>query len=442
MIKMAVKGYIIVFLLLLMHIPTYANRESDSLINLIEQTPKDTNLVDLFNSISWSLKYSNPDSSILFAEKGRKLAKYLGYGYGESQSLSNIGVAYDVLGKYDKSLQYFEEALKTYNYKNDKDERASIITNIATLYSELGNIEKSNSYYRKAIVLFTELEDYFSLSDCYTSLGGNCKKAGKLDDAIKYLLKAKMEKERIKDNRGLAFTLIHLAKTRLSQARKVKNNSYLLADAIKYANDGLAFAEELNLLPLKRDALETLFGVYDYMDNSAKALEFHKKFVAIKDSIINSEKLSQIAELETQYQSEKKALQIKNLEKEKTLQADINKRQQRWISIIIIAAIIVFIFAVISYRLYLGKKRYSELLILRNQKIMTQKNEIENHKDTMYHHRGEIVFQNKHITQSIKYAKRIQDSILPDITPLKEQFQDFFHYLLAQRNCEWRFLLY
>jgi ligand-binding sensor domain-containing protein/serine phosphatase RsbU (regulator of sigma subunit) len=57
-------------------------------------------------------------------------------------------------------------------------------------------------------------------------------------------------------------------------------------------------------------------------------------------------------------------------------------------------------------------------------------NELEARTSVVMKQKGEIELQNIEITDSINYAKRIQSSILPDITKLKETFNDafiFFH---------------
>jgi len=56
--------------------------------------------------------------------------------------------------------------------------------------------------------------------------------------------------------------------------------------------------------------------------------------------------------------------------------------------------------------------------------------ELEARTSVVMKQKGEIELQNIEITDSINYAKRIQSSILPDITKLKESFKDafiFFH---------------
>ena len=51
--------------------------------------------------------------------------------------------------------------------------------------------------------------------------------------------------------------------------------------------------------------------------------------------------------------------------------------------------------------------------------------------------KGEIELQNIEITDSINYAKRIQTSILPDISKLKGIFQGCFYPFSSPGYCKW-----
>ena len=93
--------------------------------------------------------------------------------------------------------------------------------------------------------------------------------------------------------------------------------------------------------------------------------------------------------------------------------------QSWWFILLVLAGISGIVVLIIWYREKAQRERKEYLeseLAARTSEVLKQKEEIE--------------LQNIEITDSINYAKRIQSSILPDVSKLKENFQDafiFFH---------------
>jgi type VI protein secretion system component VasK len=66
---------------------------------------------------------------------------------------------------------------------------------------------------------------------------------------------------------------------------------------------------------------------------------------------------------------------------------------------------------ILIYRNYKSKKRSSEA-------ILRQKNEIEHQRDIAESRRKDLEVVNAEITDSINYAKRIQNAIMPSLRPI------------------------
>ena len=136
---------------------------------------------------------------------------------------------------------------------------------------------------------------------------------------------------------------------------------------------------------------KTLSEVYEKWNKKDIALEYHKKYTELRDSVFNEEKHFQIAELQTQYETEKKEQQIvlQDIQLEKARSV---LRLQRYLTI---AFILAFIFAaaiaVLSFRWYKIKKR-DNLILSEQKKLIERKNSL--------------------ITDSINYAQRIQGALL------------------------------
>lgn len=114
------------------------------------------------------------------------------------------------------------------------------------------------------------------------------------------------------------------------------NQSYSTTKVIYFPNladikrpfnttQALKLARELGQLNLVQDCLESLADQFAASGNHRKAYEYHLEFSALKDSLINDERISALSEMETKYEVEKKELQLARLETEKLLSKVENK---------------------------------------------------------------------------------------------------------------------
>lgn len=116
--------------------------------------------------------------------------------------------------------------------------------------------------------------------------------------------------------------------------------------------------------------------------------------------------------IQNQLELEQKEIEIRNSELE-------NERliRQGLIAGIVMVLILVFL----MFNLYRVNRRSNLELSKRNQEILAQKEEIENKQ-------AEITAKNRQITDSISYAKRIQDASLPSLEAIKSKFSNTLLY--------------
>jgi serine phosphatase RsbU (regulator of sigma subunit) len=115
------------------------------------------------------------------------------------------------------------------------------------------------------------------------------------------------------------------------------------------------------------------------------------QFIAINDSVNSLEMQKSFSELQTQYETEKK-------EKEISLLNERDKKRQVVIYSIIALSLLLGVLSFVLFNRFRLKKRTANELEVRNKEISQQKNIIEE--------------KQKEITDSIHYAKRIQNTLL------------------------------
>ena len=149
----------------------------------------------------------------------------------------------------------------------------------------------------------------------------------------------------------------------------------------------VAKAARLLLLlgPLSEEALE-MFELFKLMSDSVNTLEIHESSI----------------KKELQYDFEKKENATKAEQEKKDI---ITKRELQKQKIVrnsfIVGFLFLFILALLLYRWYKQKQKA-------NIKIAAQKQEVENQKHI-------VEEKQKEILDSIRYAKRIQNAILPNV---------------------------
>lgn len=384
----------------------------------------------------------NYDSAIFYYQQSLKYYKKANYSKGIAASYQNLGNIYFQQANYKKALKYYFESLPRYEAINYQKGISSIYDAIGNVYkadNDKGNLEKSLKYYRKAFdvknqfgnepilvysyirigdVFLTQSTDNVQYTDSslyyfrkakkiinkynmlkymgvvYDGLGSIFRLREENDSAYFYFKESLKLKKEMKNTFGIVSTKKYLAEYFMS----VGNND----SATYYYNEAINDAREINADQIIHDIALVLSDIYKNNKDYKKSLELYQEYVSIHDSLQNDEAKKHMARLEMQYEFDKK---------EKLKEAEI--KRQKVISRGAIGGLIFMIFmAIFIFRSYKSKKRANELLYEKNNKIEHQKDVIEE--------------QNENIKDSIIYAQRIQQAVLPPKDFLNDYFTNHF----------------
>ncbi|OFX22851.1 MAG: hypothetical protein A2033_00225 [Bacteroidetes bacterium GWA2_31_9] len=329
-----------------------------------------------------------------------------------SECLAGLGTVNCYLGNSEKALEFFEEACKTKIEISDSIGLARCYYWIGNIYYDLNKYNLSLEYYNKTLILSEKTGSKKGVSVCLNNIGNILYVTEKYEEALEYYQKSLEIKEQMNDIKGIATTNICIGMTKTILGKP--------AESIKYHQKALETGKEIYSLNIVSDAYRSLSEAYEALEKPTDALEYFKLFKKINDSIYNSESSRQINEMQTKYETEKKEQQIiiQNVQLEKK---DAENKKQRTIMLsFIFGFIIILIFSILLYRLFLQKKRANTLLAKQNVEISQQKEEIQSQRDEIEAQRDVVVKQKEHIeeihlevTDSINYAKRIQEAVLP-----------------------------
>ncbi len=349
------------------------------------------NLGNIYNN------QSNYKESITYHLKALKMKEKLNDKPGMGGCYINIALVFSSQGKQDDALSNYEKSVPLFESVGDKYGLGLAFSGIASIYVDRKKYEESLDYYLKALKVRKEIDDKMGIAACYTGIGNLYLLQKKNNNAVSYQLKALKIQEEIGDKKGVLTT--YIGRGNIYE----QNKNY--HSAIDFYSKALNIAKEIDQKELIRDCYANLSSAYSGLKEYEKSLSYLNLFYAEKDSLLNKENFKQIFEINTRYQTEKKQNEIELLTKDQIINEKTLKQQNILRVALIVGLILVGILLFSVYARYRFKQKANLLL-------KKQKKEIEE--------------QNILITDSIDYAKTIQEAILPSNKRVKEFFPQSF----------------
>jgi tetratricopeptide (TPR) repeat protein len=460
--------------------------EIDSLRTILIKIKEDTNKVNLYYEIAkLSFPIGEYDTCSIYSEKCLKLSKKLGFKRGISDgyylkglllskrsnykesidwfkksalvkeeikeyrglggAYNHIGLMYNKLGKYDQAVEYCYKSLQLREKIGDKKGMAASISNIGFIYYDQKKFDDALKYHTKALEIREEINDIQGIASCNQNIGLIFWQKNKYEEALRYhfkcleLSKQINEKNRIAEaygNIGLVYdemgdyekalfyyNEILKMKTELNDLEGIEGSYINLGSlymqmkefdkAKKCLNKALDIAIEIdNKLDISEiyanlALLDTAKGDYK------SGFKNYVKYISYKDSLLNEENSRKLMEQSISYEFEKqKAIDDAQHDKLIAIEREEKEKQK-----IILYASIIGGFMLIFFSIFI----YNRLKITQKQKDIITVKEKETQKQ-----KEELQEKNHEILQSITYAKRLQQSILPPPRLVKEYMKDSF----------------
>lgn len=338
-------------------------------------------------------------TAISYYIKALNIQESIGNKKGILSSSGAIGNVFIDLKQPDEAYKYLSRALEISKEINNKGGTAACLIAIGTVFSEKKDYKQSLEYTFQSLKLFEELDIKEAVATCLNNIADSYLKLDQRDKALFYINKA----YNIYHEEGNIYGMA-LALNNIGDYYETLGN---YAKAIEYYTKAL---EQAKRIGANDRILASYKGIYmsnKKIGNYKEALAINELYQQMNDSIYNVESSRQIAEMQTRFDTEKKAKEIDILTKDKRIKEDELTQQRFIIWSVAIGGCLVLLLALVAIRGYVQKRKVSNQLAIKNEKIENAYNIIEN--------------QHKDIKDSIRYAKRLQEAILPIDT-----FQDIF----------------
>ncbi|MDO9578433.1 MAG: tetratricopeptide repeat protein [Candidatus Cloacimonadales bacterium] len=272
---------------------------------------------------------------------------------GIAVALGNIGSIYDGLRNNEMALDYYLRALEIEEKVGENYGIAGSLNNIGIIYDDLGNYEKAIEYYQRALDIYEEINDVSGMANASNNLGVTYQNMNDLKKALEYLLISMDSYRELGEIKGIAAALTNVG----TVYYKLRNYE----KAEQYLKDGLVLAEQIEIRDLIIEIYQRLSDVKVAQHDFETALNYHKLYSSVKDSIFSKERLEIIAGMEATYEVqlllEEREKEIELLQKNNEIYMLKAQKQKltMWLLYFGFAIVVVLAF-VVYYRYRLNKK--------------------------------------------------------------------------------------
>lgn len=403
--------------------------------------------------ISFAVR-GNFDSALVYFQNSYIIAKELNNERLMLNALGNLGPVYSEIGNYAKAIDCFMENLR-YNEKQG-DERKSVITmgNIGVIYFEQYNYNKALKFFTESLALSLEIKEDRVAANMYNNIANVYHKQKQFISSNKFNFKSLKIRESLDDKQGIAMSYTNIGANYMEQrvfelATQYLNKSLSLSreigdlveesralynlslvkkdegdirEAIILGNQALGISQEVGALLETSETAQALWELYGIQNDCENTLSMYNLYIETRDSILSDDNHRALISKEFEYEyNKKKVIDDKENEKKVAIEKEKQKRQFIVLIIVITASALVLILLIIIYR---------RLRITRKQKIVIeeQKEEVETQRDQIEGQKNVIEEKHEEIQESIAYAKRIQEAILPPSSLLNQHLLNNFVY--------------
>lgn len=329
---------------------------------------------------------------------------------GMASALNTIGATYYHLKEYDLAIKNYEQALNYRTLIDDKNGIAVCLNNIANVYSDRAQYDKSIEYLKRALEIKTVIGNKKSIAKTLHNIGSTYFEMSDYNTASQYFLDALEMKKAAGDKNGMITSLANLGGVTSRQGKPEKS--------IEYYTRAYNLASEIGASGSMKDICQALGKLYFDKGDLAKAYQFNHQYAEIQDSLFSEQMAESMAEMQAKFDVER-AERDAEQERQNAVQERERRDADNFRSKIIIVAAVLVLLIISVLAFFLLRQSMARKQI--NERLKFQQHETEKKNNALQGAYRVIEEKNKDITDSIRYAKRIQEAILPE-----QQFRAIF----------------
>jgi len=345
----------------------------------------------IYSNIATVLMRQNKfQEAIAINFKSLKLFEEIDDKNKQSLILGNIGNIYYELNQNKQALIYQRKALLLAQESNNPSSEANILINIGGIFHSEKNLDSALYYYEVCEKILLQNNLLYGLGSVYNDIGKAYSDKTEYTKAISYFDKSLANRIEFQDEYGIGLSNVFIGELNI----KLKKYN----EAISHLETALQIFNKTHSLLNLKDCYKYMALAHELNGDLSSSINDYKLFSVYKDSIYTTDASNQLVEMNTKYETDKKAQENKLLTTQNKLSEETINRQ-RTFSYFIITALLLL--AGLAFFIFRGLKfqRKANSIISKQKQVVESKNHIIEEKQ-------------KEIVDSINYAKRIQVALL------------------------------
>lgn len=424
------KKLICIFLLLfsVARLQAQDKKDIDSLSKLLlTLNESDSQIVVTLNALAWDISYHNLDTGLEIINRSLTIAREQGNALGEAAAQNVAGTIYADMGRYPEAINAHLQSIRLKDsLQADPSDLGGSYHNLALVYESMDSLQLSLKYQRMAYAYYRMGDNQSGIAPIANFLGRHNIDVDSFLLAKEYFNEGLIAAEKYDLKHWIAANMAGTAYCLATEGNFMKADSLInVAFAIARAEENpydmmalwislselreyqenytaaigamdsaLYISTQLGVRDSRMAQLKRLAELNEKTGDKITALKFYQQYQLLKDSILSTKNQQNIKNLETVYQKEK-------TEKALAIAREQDRLQKIYVAGGIVCSVGFVVFAMLLFgRIRMGKKAG---LVLERQKSI-------------------IESKNKDITDSINYARRIQEAV----SPVENQLQNIF----------------
>lgn len=343
-------------------------------------------LVDAYNAIGNSLhKRGKIEESIKYYQLSQATSESINDKGGIAFAYLSVGHVYRGINEFKKAIEKYQAALKIFNEIMDGESVADSWNYLGVVYKWSGDTLKSEEAYKSSLKKSLELDYKYGIATARLNIGIDLQDKKQYSKAIENYKQSMADYLELNNPNPIAYCLTNMAMSYLALGK--------YTEALQNAKEALELSKQIGYpetILTSSDVLQKTFRKLNRFEEAIETLDVYHK---MKDSIQNVETQKKALKAQLEYENEKTVLELNKIQENKNiLAAEDKKRLNLIIWSVVIVLVLVSIFSVFLYR-SLRKNKHANKIITMQKHVVEEKQ--------------------KEILDSIQYAKRIQQSLLP-----------------------------
>lgn len=234
----------------------------------------DTNKINILNKLSTAYADNNATKAMEYANLAIELSKPLAFEIGIIKAYNNIGIVYDITGKYDSALINYNNSLVLSKKLNNKRQMANTLNNIGLVYWNKGELDLGLNHYLQSLKLFEQIEHKKGQANTLSNIGLIYYDLQKFKEALDYHFRALKIREELNDNYGIGVSQTNIGLT--------YSNLKDLKTALVYLKKSLATKKQNNDLYGQAISLSDIGVMYNELKQHDTAIYYQMQALPIR----------------------------------------------------------------------------------------------------------------------------------------------------------------